>query len=208
MIKSYIDAERYSVKLGIVFSKLGIPPNVWTVGSLIPAFLGFLSLYNQNLLLGFIFFSISGLLDAIDGAVARVTKSVSNLGAFLDGVIDRYVEFLLYIGIFLYLLPYGSFFMPLQIWIVLLIFGSVMPSYIRAYADHRGVVTEYEELQRMGGIMERVERVGVILLGMLGGVVFSIKWLQYSVALVTILTNLTAFQRIAFAVYHAKRKGR
>lgn len=152
MLKSYFDTEKVSVKLGMLFSHVGLSPNTWTVLAILPAVIAFIALaVYHNLFMGFLFFLAAGVIDAIDGAVARVTSRVSALGAFLDGVIDRYVEFLMYLGLLFYLMAESvEFVFPSCVWIVLLVFGALMPSFMRAYADHRKVVTDPADLRRMG----------------------------------------------------------
>jgi len=142
-------------------------------------------------------------MDAIDGAVARVTKSASNLGAFLDGVVDRYVEFLLLFGLAIYL--WGtSYILPSPIWIIILVFGTLMPSFVTAYANHRCVVTEPHAHQEMAGLMERFERLVIIYIGMLAGHLYHVKWLLASIVALAALTNLTAIQRIHYVVTYKK----
>lgn len=195
MLKSKFNTEGISIRIGMVFSKFGISPNTWTLISIIPAVLGFGALCTHHLIYGLTLFLISGVIDAIDGAVARVTRNVTNLGAFLDGVIDRYVEILLYLGLLLYGIS--------ELWISLLIFGAIMPSFVRAYADHRGVVTEPEDHRRMGGILERTERLILVYAGMLLGH-FDLLWLEYTIILAAILGNITALQRIWFVLNYKR----
>ena len=73
----------------MVFSKIPISANTWTLLSLLPALLGFVSLVYKRMDYALILFAVSALIDAIDGGVARVTGTVSNLGAYLDGMMDR-----------------------------------------------------------------------------------------------------------------------
>lgn len=202
MIKSRLDLEFIDVRLGILFSRFGVAPNTWTILTIIPSILGFLSLYYHNLPAGLVLFILAGFLDVVDGAVARVTKSVSNLGAFLDGVMDRYVEILLYIGLWFYL---KDFILDASFWILLLAFGALMPSYVRAYADHRKVVVDYEDQRKMGGLLERFERLSLVYVGMLAGC-FNTVWLLYAVILVAVLANLTALQRIVYVVDYSVNK--
>ena len=190
MLKSKLDTESMTIQLGLFFSKLGISPNAWTFLSLIPAICGFLSLVScHDLVKGVGFFMLAGAIDAIDGAVARVTGRATNFGAFLDGVIDRYVEILLYLG----LLSYGVN----SILIALLIFGALMPSFVTAYSSYRNVVTEKKDHKRMGGLLERAERLILIYLAMVLGL-FNFVFLEYIIAVVVILSNFTALQRIWF----------
>ena len=205
MLKAKFNTEKISIKIGLVFSKLGLSPNIWTILALLPAFLGFLFLLEGHLLIAAAFFILSGFLDAIDGAVARVTGSVTNLGAFLDGIVDRYVEILLYLGLLFFLTNHSieEIFIPHQYWISLLIFGALMPTFVRAYADHRNIVTEPEDHRRMGGLIERAERLSLLFLGMVLGY-FNPIYLAYLVVLVTVLANITALQRIVFVIRFKK----
>jgi archaetidylinositol phosphate synthase len=187
------------VRIGILFSKLGITPNTWTVLSLAPAVLGFIFLTQKMLLAALVFFIFSAFMDIIDGTVARVTNSVSNLGAFLDGVVDRYVEFSLYLGLWFYLQGTPPVLFPHSLWVVALIFGGLMPSFITAYADHRNVITDPEGLKNIGGLLERFERLALLYAGMFLGL-FNPVYLTYVVILTAALSNLTALQRIHYVI--------
>jgi len=71
MLKSYFDTEKVSVKLGMLFSHVGLSPNTWTVLAILPAVIAFIALaVYHNLFMGFLFFLAAGVIDAIDGAVA------------------------------------------------------------------------------------------------------------------------------------------
>jgi len=206
MLKANFDTEMISVRLGMVFAKLGISPNAWTLISILPAIAGFVTLaFYRDLPISLLLFMAAGFIDAIDGAVARVTRSVSALGAFLDGIIDRYVEILLYIGLLFYLYPAEDFLLPNAFWVSLLIFGSMMPTYIRAYADHRKVVTESVAHKKMGGLLERAERLILVYAGMLLGL-YNTLWLVYVIAAAAILSNYTALQRLWFVVNYKTKE--
>jgi len=193
------DTEGISVRIGKVFSKLCSSANIWTVSSLLPAISGFLMLLYNNLFLAFVFFFISGIMDGIDGAVARVTRNVTKIGAFLDRVIDRYIELLLYVG----LLFYMKSFPYIGVWVSLLIFGALMPSFVRAYADHKGVIKDRNLQKKMGGFLERPERLILIYTGMFLGC-FNNMYLFYIIIVSVILSNFTTFQRIYFSIRYRK----
>jgi len=187
-------------------SRLGLSPNAWTALALAVAIGGFFALVGHRLLLGLLLFLISGALDMVDGAVARTTGRASAEGAFLDGVLDRYVEALLILGIFFYLGPETSFFIPIGAWIAILIFGAVMTSFVRAYADHRGLVKDQRVLAKdMGGLLERAERLTLIYSGMVGALLFGNGWLLGAIVLAAVLSNLTAVQRIFLAIRYGRR---
>jgi archaetidylinositol phosphate synthase len=206
MLKASGSAMAISVKIGTIFARVGLSANTWTILALVPAILGFLALIYGELLAGAALFLLSGLMDVIDGAVARVTGSVSNLGAFLDGIIDRYVELLLYFGLLVFLLNNSApeILMPHVYWIVLLVSGGLMPTFVRAYADHRNVVTEPEDHKKMGGMIERAERLGLLFIGMILGY-FNTTFLIYLIAATGVLSHLTALQRILFVAKFSKK---
>ena len=182
---------------------LGLSPNAWTMLSLFPAMAGMAALIQGRLGWGLLLFSLSAFIDIVDGTVARVTGQASIKGAFIDGVVDRYVELLLYLGLLAYL-GRGEFLgLPREIWFMLLFFGSLMTTFVRAYADHRGLVKGEAELKKMGGLLERFERLMLLYAGMLLGL-FNTEWLMAVVALTALLANLTALQRIAFSIRHAQ----
>ena len=200
MLKSRFDTDKLSVKLGTFFSGFSLSPNSWTLMSLVPAVFGFLSIYSDDLFTALILFALAGGIDAIDGAVARVTGTATPRGAFLDGVVDRYVEILIYSGLLIYILPLEDIlYLPNPVWVSLLIFGALMPSFVTAYADHRNVVTQKEDHKKMGGLLERFERLLLIYVGMFLGL-FNLSYLIYFIALVAVLPNITAFQRILFVL--------
>lgn len=208
MIKARYDTEKISVKIGLIFAGFGMSPNTWTLLSLVPAVFGFLSIVSGDMFSSLILFALAGAIDAIDGAVARVTGSVTALGGFLDGVIDRYVEVLMYLGILVYLLPVKEMFiLPNALWLALLIFGAIMPSYVTAYSHHRGVITEDVDHRRMEGLIARNERMIILYLGMLLGTIDR-TYLIYFVAVLAVLANFTALQRIWYVVGHKRGRAR
>ena len=113
----------------------------------------------KNLIVGILLFGISGLFDMVDGAVAREKKEVSEIGGFLDGFIDRFVEASFLFSLMFYQeLP--NIFLPANIWLSLvLFFGTLMPSFIRAYAYYKGVISK-QVADNLSGIFERAERIG------------------------------------------------
>jgi archaetidylinositol phosphate synthase len=184
-------------------ASLGLDPIGWTVLAALPAAAGFVMLYRHDLLFGLCLFILAGAIDLVDGAVARAMNRVTSLGAFIDGVLDRYVEFLLYLGLMIYLGPILFLSVSMEIWFTLLVFGSLMTSFVRAYADHRGLVKDQQKLKSMGGLLERGERLALIYAGMLLAVFMGQGILELAVAATAILANLTTLQRIASAIKYA-----
>ena len=202
MLKANLRSEKTD-RLAGGLARLGLSPNTWTLLSLVPALLGLAALIMHQLAYGLVLFALSAFIDIVDGTVARATNQATDRGAFIDGVVDRYVELLLYIGLLLYV-GRGEFMnLPNEAWFMVLMFGALMTSFVRAYADHRGIVTDPDDLKRMGGLLERLERLMLLYAGMFLGL-FNTEWLMAVIAITAVLANATVLQRIVFAM----RKGR
>jgi archaetidylinositol phosphate synthase len=189
-------AEKVSIRIGIAFSRIPLSPNAWTILSVLPAVAGFWLLVERRMPEAVVLFALSALLDAVDGGVARVTGSVTRLGAYLDGIVDRVVEALLLFGLLFYGVP--GWLLPGYVWIALLLFsGTVMTSYARAYADHRKAVSA-EDIARMPGLLERAERLILIFAGMVAGLWGEPVYLTYAIAAAGVLASITVLQRVLF----------
>ena len=148
----------------------------------------------------------AGLFDMLDGQVARVGRMSSSFGAFLDSVLDRYSELFMFLGICYYLVAHHYLISSLFAFIGLI--GSMMVSYTRARAEGLGIDCK-------GGLMQRPERivlVGVsalacgIISASIGGdyklyigsiqVFETMSIFTIPMAVLAVLTNLTAFHRL------------
>jgi CDP-diacylglycerol--glycerol-3-phosphate 3-phosphatidyltransferase len=134
--------------------------------------------------------------DMADGAVARVQKKASLFGAFLDSVLDRYAEGLLFLGVIIY--AQRQLHGTQQIWVIVLSYVaalfSLLVSYTRARAEGLG-------LDGKVGLMERPER--VLLLGF-GLFIGDQVWLPWVLGVLVVLTGVTGIQRIM----HVRRQAR
>ncbi|NIO21825.1 MAG: CDP-alcohol phosphatidyltransferase family protein [Candidatus Aenigmarchaeota archaeon] len=181
-----------SSKIGKTFAKLGLSPNQWTFLTLIPTIVSFYFLVQRDFLLAALFFLLSSFMDWIDGSVARVTGKTTNFGAYLDSIMDRYVEFIIALGFLFANLP--GFYLPIEFWILLYIFGSLMTTYSKAAAKEKDLVDK----EVKGGLLERAERLILLFFGMLLAYL-SPLYLTYIIVILGILTNITAFQRMRIA---------
>jgi len=202
MLKANLRSEKTD-RLAGGLARLGLSPNTWTLLSLVPALFGLAALIMHQLAYGLVLFALSAFIDIVDGTVARATNQATDRGAFIDGVVDRYVELLLYIGLLLYV-GRGEFMnLPNEAWFMVLIFGALMTSFVRAYADHRGIVTDPDDLKRMGGLLERLERLMLLYAGMFLGL-FNTEWMMAVIAITAVLANATVLQRIIFAMRNVR----
>jgi phosphatidylglycerophosphate synthase len=84
------------------------------------------------------------ILDGVDGQVARLTGRASSAGAFLDSVLDRYMDFSLIFGILFHCLRYSSGVGWAQIvltpgWLIVIAAFSAVGSSQISYATARAV---------------------------------------------------------------------
>lgn len=183
---------------GEIFSKI-FTPNQYTLISLLFVVISFSFLISLNLVLALIFFLLAGLLDFIDGAVAKFLQKATKKGAYLDTISDRYVEGIILLG-FLFL-PLADFLLPASVWIFLALFGSFLTTYSKAAAKEKGIVTE--ELKK--GFLTRAERIILITLAMFLGI-FNFSWLIYPIIILAIFSNITALQRIYLSLRPSQNK--
>ena len=187
----------FSVKVGIVFSKLGLSPNQWTLLSLLPILVSVYFIIKESFLIAAVLFIITSFMDMIDGAVARVTGRVSKLGAYLDTVVDRYIEGLIVFALLFASLP--DFYLPIYAWLVIYLYGALTTTYFKSAAKEKELVTE--ELK--GGILERAERLILLFIGLLLAV-FNPLYLTYIIVLLAVLSNVSGLQRIGIAIRKSK----
>lgn len=66
--------------------------NFITILSLVSGLFASYLFYNNSYIFGAVFFVLSGLLDIVDGYVARKTGKVTKFGSFLDWMVDKFVD--------------------------------------------------------------------------------------------------------------------
>jgi phosphatidylglycerophosphate synthase len=177
-------------KVGRGFASLGFGPSFWTwVGlglSIISAIM--FSLHSPAIgvdwytatFLGSLFLLFAGFFDIVDGAVARVTKRTSALGGYLDSVLDKVSEIIIFVGILI-----GSFTNPVLVLVALSL--SLLVSYTRARGEGLGVDLKGK------GIAERAERVLIIVI--LGFIPFQ-ENISVALWIISILAAITVLERL------------
>ena len=196
--------ERLSVKVGLLFSKIPLSPNQWTVLSLLPAVAAAYFLAKDLFLYAAGLFIAAAFLDLVDGSVARVTGKVSRFGAYLDTVVDRYVEALIVLALLFVALPELDVLIPIKAWVFIYFFGAMMTTYAKAAAKEKEIVKEGAELK--GGCLERAERLIILFVGIVLASV-NVAYLSMAVVILAIFANISALQRIVKARKMAKPEG-
>ncbi len=190
--------------LGGVFSAVPITPNQWTAASLLFGAAGMGAvLLRGNFSAALALFFLAFIMDYADGVVARFTNRVTALGAYIDGVADRFVEAMIIISLMFYGIP--DVFVDSDVLLAAFLFLGTMTSYTRAYADHKKLVTDKDRLTKMGGILERFERVSILLASMAASLFYGRQIISYAVAVLAILSFVTVCQRIHYSIKEALR---
>jgi archaetidylinositol phosphate synthase len=175
--------------------KAGLTPNqISILGAILGAlsglaywFSGVYKLYpisEYYFLFAVILLLVSGFCDALDGSLARLSNEDSVFGGFLDSLLDRYVDALIYCGLIL-----GGF--SETGWGILALIGSLLTSYTRAKSEAVNISMETI------GIIERAERILLIAGASLLNFIWS-KSLSLMIIILAISTNFTVLQRLIY----------
>jgi len=182
----------YEAKLA---HSIGLSPNqVSTIGIICALFSALLywnsQFYQPIQIAAIIFLLASGFFDALDGAIARIYGEATSFGGFLDSLLDRYADAVVFSGIILGGLcdPIGPIG-PVAGFAALT--GSLLVSYARARAEAAGVKMETV------GIAERAERIIILTAASLLNLIWR-EALGLGMIVLAILTNLTVLQRVVY----------
>jgi len=202
MIKQNISFRGAQRRVGKALAAIPLSPNQWTIIAVLVALVaGVMIAFYHDFGAGALLFIFAGLIDSIDGAVARARGQITKLGGFIDGLSDRVVEAIIIFSFMFYPLP--TVIIDPKIWLAAaLFFGTCIPSFVRAYAHHKEVMSK-EEALALGGICERGERLIIMGLGGLGGVLYSMEFFVYAFILVSVLSLITIVQRLSRVVRSA-----
>jgi CDP-diacylglycerol--glycerol-3-phosphate 3-phosphatidyltransferase len=181
---------------GLVFFK--ITPNMVSWSSLFFGFVAAVCLALGHFGSAAVFGTISAVLDALDGMVARLTGKSSDAGEVLDAAVDRYVEFFMLAGLVIYYREIPVF--------MLLAFAALIGSFMVSYSSAKA---EAMHVDPPKGNMRRPERCLYLMLGAALSPV-TIPWLErvrefpmpiahpmiVAMGLIGVLANVSAVERL------------
>jgi archaetidylinositol phosphate synthase len=166
---------------------------VTAIGALMATLTPFLMASGEYIAFGLMVFLV-GFMDGVDGSIARISKTATRWGGFLDSLLDRYGDSLILIS-YLFLpatAPLGEtvvVFVQFRLWICFSVIGFLMVSYTRAKGEAIGA-TGVD-----AGFAARSERLLMLSITAILGVLNE-YFLIYGLIVVGILANLTALYRI------------
>ena len=178
--------------------KMGLTPNRISATGTILAFLSALAYtaWQTNtlyLLLATFLLLFSGFCDALDGVLARLYHETTAFGGFLDSLLDRYADAVVYAGIIVGGLCNAS-------WGLAALIGSLLVSYSRARAEATGIKMESI------GLTERAERIIILAAASITAIFWQPQTaMTAGIIILAILSNLTVLQR-GLHVYRKLKK--
>lgn len=169
-----------------IFGKAGLSPNLITMLGMICAIVCGYFLAVGNVPLAAVFFALSGVLDLVDGYVAKKLDKVTVFGSFLDSFSDRIGDAAIYLGIaVLYLRRGEGVYVGLA---MILLIVSFLISYTRAKAESLGVTCK-------AGLMSRAPRflavgIGLFFNGLSPWVLRGVLWVVAALMVETLIARL------------------
>ncbi len=137
---------------------------------------------------------LSGVVDTLDGQVARRGGMVSKFGAFYDSTLDRVGDGATFIGIAVYLLeaPGVPWRIETAVLAMVAVLSSLLVSYARARAEGLGIDCKV-------GLVQRAERLlGIGVPTLLVGAGPNGIVLQVIVVILAVLSTVTVVQRFHY----------
>ena len=119
--------------LAALLAPTGIPPNVITWCALVCNLWAGILFAAGRFAAGGGFMILAGLCDLLDGPVARRQNRVSLFGGFLDSILDRYADLILFLGLLVYYAQVNRFMYAVLAGASMA--GAVMVSYAKARAE-------------------------------------------------------------------------
>lgn len=171
--------------IGVILRNAGFTADFVTITGIAMSTAAAISIGSGHLVWGLILMILTGVPDALDGAVAKASGTSSQRGAYFDSVSDRLTDIILFSGVAWYLSATreGQIHMlPVAVMGV-----ALMISYQRAKAESLGYDAK-------GGLMERAERFIALGIGLFLGsfnesLLIVVLWVMF------VLTAITAIQR-------------
>ncbi len=176
-------------RLAALLAATGIPPNVITWAALAANFWAGVLFAKGRFAAAGGMMILAGLCDLLDGPVARRQNRISLFGGFLNSIVDRYADLILFLGLLVYYAQVNRFRYAVLAGAAMA--GAVMVSYAKARAE--SLVPRAEV-----GFWDRPERLVLMILGALSNRMEIALWI------LAIGPNLTVIHRIVDTWRHTK----
>lgn len=183
--------------IGEALRSVGVSADVVTITGIAMSTAAAITIGSGHLAWGLVLMVLTGVPDALDGAVAKASGTSSLRGAYFDSVSDRLTDIILFGGVAWYLSEARDnqiHMLPVAVMGV-----GLMISYQRAKAESLG-------FDAKGGLMERAERFIALGVGLFLGafddtLLIIVLWIMFA------LTAATAVQRFVKVWRQATAEG-
>ena len=192
MLRKIVGNHIEAILSGIasILHRRGITPNTLTVTGLILNGIAAFIYYRGLLKFAGALILFAGLFDMLDGAVARAGKNDSKTGGFVDSVVDRYSDFLIFGGVLALFAKTGDF--GRVILVLAILCGAFMVSYVRARAEL--VIPKCDV-----GLLERPERIIILAAGSI------FNFFDVALWILAVFTHITACYRVFYTFRQAQK---
>ncbi len=173
--------DKWVAPIGRKLQQIGVSPDAITIVGVTMAASCAVAIATDHFPLAVLLLALTGLPDALDGAVAKAGGRAGPRGAYFDSVADRLSDGLLFAGCGWYFISTDQpdlVMLPFALYI-----AASLVSYQRAKAESLG-------FHAKGGLMERAERFVALGFGLLFSNLF-----VYTLWVMLILTAATAIYR-------------
>ncbi|MBI2583588.1 MAG: CDP-alcohol phosphatidyltransferase family protein [Candidatus Aenigmarchaeota archaeon] len=174
--------QKTGYKAGSILGRAGLSPNMISLLVLVTGLAAAYMIYTGSFAPAIILILVSGILDFLDGAVAKATGRTTKFGGILDSTIDKTTEIAVYLAIALFS---PVLFLPAS----LAISTFMLSSYVSKHAAASGAVKK-----KVHGALERKERIALIIIAL---AFFS--YADYILYIIAVLSASTAVQRLLIA---------
>ncbi len=172
--------DRLVVPIARGLVRIGVTPNWLTFFGLVTTLLGVVAVLRYGRVGAFVL-ALGTATDAFDGSVARLRSSASRFGAFYDSVTDRVSDAAI-LGAAVWLVRDDPVLFGVA---MVALAGAQLTSYVRAKAESLGWTATV-------GVIERPERMAIIVLGIGFDLLAPALWLLAIGSLVTVAQRLRA----------------
>ena len=136
--------------LATFFNRIGLHPNTMTIMGLVGTLTGAVLLGFGHMTTGGIVILVSGIFDALDGAMARLRNEPTRFGAFVDSVTDRFSDLSVFGGLMAWFIMQEDWLTCGIIYVAAV--GTVMVPYVKARAESLGYSATVGILSRVSGV--------------------------------------------------------
>ncbi|BEP29813.1 CDP-alcohol phosphatidyltransferase family protein [Helicovermis profundi] len=176
-----------------VFIRLKISANKITILAFITGVSVGIAIYFDQRMLSVALLWVSGLLDAIDGSLARITNTSSKLGAYMDLIMDRMVEAAVILG---FAIRFPNHYISYILFLILVIFNFSTFMVAGALFQNEGEKSMHYD----SGLAERTETFIVFTLM----IIFS-NYIFYVLNVFNLLILFTGIMRFYFIVKNSNK---